>query len=498
MAGRSVKATASTASDGNNAQPVAVRLADAMRQRIAVGAWKPGKRIPPVSALAQEYGTSVFPVSQALQRLQREGLVTSRRGVATFVSPQLEDRRVVLHVMLWPWFPEAPLDRFRTVHPEYKVLRVPYVGPGPECDRLLGSVNAPDLVAIDSGTFNYIQPGKRLSTIGETEIEQERQDSLVSVERGFHHQGRQLGVPLAIMPFLWAARRSVFDGSREALPREDWTGDEMLDLLCRLTQDRDGDGVTDQFGYIVTPRWYTWHALFRALGGRMDSWDAIRAPASRRAAMRLWDAIFRHHISPPHLAGIHGRYGEVLTAAAETSRVATMLPDFAGLKNLCRRFGDDIVPLSSPRIAGGRRSSTMFCSGVGIHKHAVCREGALEMIRFLRSAEPQKEIWRKMNLLPVHLDLWGEVFPEDPNWRWLLLREIAGAIPTLYSNTPEETDAVLNLLEGLVRGRIVPAQFERALEERRVPAEWRPVARWKSDLFNSPQATIMGSAERVG
>lgn len=447
--------------------PVAVQLADHMRQRIVAGLWQPGQRLPSASALAQEFGTSVFPVSQALQRLQREGLVVAQRGVATYVSADLMDRRKVLHVMLNFEAADELVAEFRARHPKYKVVQLPYVGDGSECDRLLAGTGAPDLISFGSEAFSRLAMGDRLSEIDESVLASSDQDTLVNVEHMCRYRGKQFGVALSVLPFVWLARRSVFEGSGEPLPGPSWTGEDMLEVIRRLTQDRNGDGVLDQFGYLLTSRGYTWYALFHALGGSIESWDAFASPQSRTAAHKVWEAIFRHHISPPHIGGASNRYGPLLMAVAETARVGLILADLYSLKECARRFGDDVVPLRSPLMPNGKRSSIAVCQGVGIPKRAVCRDGALKLIRFLRSAEAQRRLCAGYQLLPVRLGLWDEVCEGRRDWAWLLLQEVSAAATVHQSDVPAEMEATQKLMEPLIRGLILPEEFDRRVDAKR-------------------------------
>jgi len=444
---------------------VANQIADRLRQCIASGLLQPGERLPSVPVLARESGTSTFPVAQAFQRLKREGLLVARPGAGTYVAPNLSDRRRVIRVMLHIPALNQVLGDFRAEHPQYTVIVDPFVSAGPDLDRLLGSPNPPDLIWFDSETFAHLAPTGRLSSIA-AEIDVEGQeDTLVKTEKMFEFRRRRLGVALTITPFILAARKSIFAGADVPLPSPDWTGEEMLDLAVRLTMDRNGDGVPDQFGYVLTQRGYTWFALFRALGGSMRSWAAIASPQSRGAARRVWEAIHVRHISPPHIAGTSGQYGKVLMAAAETKRVAMLLTDLYSFRECRKRFGNDIVPLRSPRMPSGHRSSMAVCSGVGIPKGAVCREGAVALIRFLRSAKIQKTITNDYRVLPVHLGLWEEAVGGDEHLAWLLLQEMSAAQSINQSDAPAETAAVHREMERLMRGLILPEEFERIVDE---------------------------------
>jgi GntR family transcriptional regulator len=62
-----------------------IQLATLFRHRIASGAWKLGQQIPTVDDLAAECGVARATIRQALDQLEREGLIERFRAKGTFV-----------------------------------------------------------------------------------------------------------------------------------------------------------------------------------------------------------------------------------------------------------------------------------------------------------------------------------------------------------------------------------------------------------------------------
>ncbi len=69
----------------NTATPIYVQLIMHFRQQIASGKWKLHETIPALEELAREFGVTRVTVRQAIGFLEREGLLTSRRGRGTTV-----------------------------------------------------------------------------------------------------------------------------------------------------------------------------------------------------------------------------------------------------------------------------------------------------------------------------------------------------------------------------------------------------------------------------
>lgn len=66
--------------------PVGVQLAWALRARILAGTLAPGDRLPALHRLAAETGVNANTVRAVYQRLEHDGLVSTRHGSGTFVT----------------------------------------------------------------------------------------------------------------------------------------------------------------------------------------------------------------------------------------------------------------------------------------------------------------------------------------------------------------------------------------------------------------------------
>lgn len=71
-----------------------VHVADVMRQRIENGVWASGTQIPTINALAHELDVAVVTIRQAVELLERDGLLKRRQGKGTFVQPGVTRKRI--------------------------------------------------------------------------------------------------------------------------------------------------------------------------------------------------------------------------------------------------------------------------------------------------------------------------------------------------------------------------------------------------------------------
>lgn len=73
--------------DAGDARPLYLQIMDEVRRALVIGTLTVGDPLPSVRELAGELGVNPRTVLQAYQQLEREGLVSVRRGQGTFVSP---------------------------------------------------------------------------------------------------------------------------------------------------------------------------------------------------------------------------------------------------------------------------------------------------------------------------------------------------------------------------------------------------------------------------
>lgn len=78
--------------------PLYIQLATLLRNQIVEGRFQPGQKIPTLEELGHEFAVARVTVRQAIELLEREGIVQRQQGRGTFVAPRLKERRW-LHLM---------------------------------------------------------------------------------------------------------------------------------------------------------------------------------------------------------------------------------------------------------------------------------------------------------------------------------------------------------------------------------------------------------------
>ena len=73
-------------------RPAYQRLAEAIRESILGGRFRPGERLPPTRVLASNLSLARNTVLEAYEQLIAEGYLAARHGSGTYVAPDLPDR----------------------------------------------------------------------------------------------------------------------------------------------------------------------------------------------------------------------------------------------------------------------------------------------------------------------------------------------------------------------------------------------------------------------
>jgi GntR family transcriptional regulator len=87
--------------DPSSPVPLYLQMVEQVRNLIAIGALRPGDRLPPVRELAARARVNRNTAARAVQRLEQDGLVQARVGQGTFildtagqVDPRVRDEAV--------------------------------------------------------------------------------------------------------------------------------------------------------------------------------------------------------------------------------------------------------------------------------------------------------------------------------------------------------------------------------------------------------------------
>jgi multiple sugar transport system substrate-binding protein len=244
--------------------------------------------------------------------------------------------RTTLTVSNWADWSEQRLEdayihTFSRTHPGVRVT-LEAVTNGPEYrDRILTSIAAgapPDVVQLDNidipafvnaGVLEDLAPYLERVGLGLARFE----PRVLAIFR----RGTALyAIPKDYTPMVIAYNKDLFDQAGLPYPPADWTWDRFVAAAQRLTRDRNGDGVVDQWGFWLDRRDFMWIPSIWALGGDVLCPDGSRASGCLDAPNSIW--AFR-----------------AFTGLATTESVT---PRFFGLR---RSMGDQMREFVSGRLA---------------------------------------------------------------------------------------------------------------------------------------------------
>jgi len=67
-------------------RPMYLQIMEQIKQRVAVGEWRPGHEIPSIRQLAVDLTVSVITVKRAYLELEREGVILTQHGKGSIVA----------------------------------------------------------------------------------------------------------------------------------------------------------------------------------------------------------------------------------------------------------------------------------------------------------------------------------------------------------------------------------------------------------------------------
>jgi multiple sugar transport system substrate-binding protein len=234
--------------------------------------------------------------------------------LALMAACSSDSSRVTLKVASWAEPIEMSIEqqyvsRFSERRPEVTVSLEAVTNQAEYRDRILTSIAAgapPDVFLLDNIDIPAFAARDVLLDLSPylRKIGLDTADFDRRVREIFTLDGKLLALPKGFTPMVVVYNRRLFREAGVAEPRADWTWDDFTRAARRLTQDRDGDGITDQFGAFFDRRVFLWISWIWSGGGDVLCPDGKRAtgcldsPATSRALRWYLDWVERDSIAP--------------------------------------------------------------------------------------------------------------------------------------------------------------------------------------------------------
>jgi len=301
---------------------------------------------------------------------------------------------------------------FEEEHPNIKI-NTTWVPPENYYDKLkvrIASGNAPDLMRIvieqyqdlaDRGAFLDIQPYVDKDVESNPEFASQMDDYFNILIDALEYNDSLYGLPGDWNNAIIFYNKDLFDEAGVEYPRADWTVEEFLAAARELTKDNNGDGKTDQYGYLVTGDWFDCIApwIYTFDGSILnEDWSKaeINSPKSVEGIKFINDLVNKYEVSPP--PAVMKQFGG--SQFFMTGKVAMahygryMVPAF-------RRANFNWDVQEQPIGPSGERGVPFGVAAISASKDTEYPEAAYEFIKYFSSPEAVEVMNDLGNSIPV-------------------------------------------------------------------------------------------------
>ena len=155
------------------------------------------------------------------------------------------------------------------------------------CARKLLRGDLPDVFMVLDTDFNqYCSLGalKNLDDIITEDTEFDESKYFTTALDIGKNSGHQYALPYEVVPTLLFVNKSLLAKEGIEMPKQDWTWSDMYEICRKVTRDKDGDGLIDQFGTYN----YNWLNVVQTSGASLFSDDFSRV---NFASEEVYDAL---------------------------------------------------------------------------------------------------------------------------------------------------------------------------------------------------------------
>ncbi len=218
----------------------------------------------------------------------------------------------------------------------------------------------------------------------------------------FKWNGSLYGIPKDFTPLVLYFNKDMFQKEGLEFPTSEWDWKKFLEASKKLTKDFDGDGMTDQYGFVVETWMAEWYPWVLQNGGRIISadnkaWlmgDPRYIEKNAEALQFLADLMWVHKAAPNATVTRDREPSAIFKAgkAAMCTYGRWMCMQFKDIKE----FDWDVQVL--PR--GPERVSTLFTVCYSIARSSKHPEEAWRLVKFLTGPVGQKATARSGHAIP--------------------------------------------------------------------------------------------------
>jgi multiple sugar transport system substrate-binding protein len=232
---------------------------------------------------------------------------------------QVDEKRITVALPQWfypseerPWLDEV-WKTIREENPGWILDLELVAGQTEQVLQKLRVVHAsgegPDLACVRLDSMPMLVEQGMLQPMETPLLDEEWQTMVPAISQSVEGQGKRYGLPYDIGVRVILYRTDLFEKQGIPAPSETWTWDDLVADAKKLTQDLDGDGTIDQWGFGVPGarsrksvlQWLPW---FWSLGGDLEPEGGqvtLSSPAAVEAMQWYRDLAYRYRVTPPTL-----------------------------------------------------------------------------------------------------------------------------------------------------------------------------------------------------
>ena len=216
------------------------------------------------------------------------------------------------------------IPEFERTHPKIKIRLNSSMGDTGYDAKLLTLVAgniAPDIVHITQQNFPFYASKGLLMDLnpviaGDPSFRVD--DYFAQVLDGLRYQDKLLGLPSDFSTIALIYNKKLFDEAGVPYPDKTWDWKKFLWAAKKLTRDTDGDGATDQFGFVNINSYNRWPAWVWANGGDILSEDMTKClmddPKSIGGLEFYVNLSLKEHVAPTATQNLGQSFQEMFMA----------------------------------------------------------------------------------------------------------------------------------------------------------------------------------------
>jgi multiple sugar transport system substrate-binding protein len=322
---------------------------------------------------------------------------------------QAQEPQTEIKYMMWGspeelavW--QEMVNQFETAHPDIKVTVdvSDWESYWNKLQTLFAGGTPPDVFAMDAPLYlDWQSRGVLLNLQPYIDATPGFLDGFYPVTLDVYKQADgYYGLPRDFQTIVLYYNKDMFDAAGMAYPTDDWTLDDLKAAAKQLTLDKDGDGITDQWGF-STDLWdmeLSWSEIIWAYGGSILSDDHTKTLIYDGAAQDAWKFIASmvlddKSVPDPNQAAQFGGDPFAAGVSAMTTIGHWVVPQYAGLD-----FKWDVAAF--PAGPAGRATS-VNSAGLVIASGSKHPDAAWEFLKYADGVDGQTQLTSLGFAIPV-------------------------------------------------------------------------------------------------